>query len=243
MTTEPIPAILHCPHCRRRHVDEGEWATRVHTTHLCAFCAEEFDISHPQCFGVGQVLASGFVPGPERRVHELKTVPVPFQALVEGIKRFEVRENDRDFREQDVLVLREWDSEKGVYTGRACTRVVTYMLRGPLWGLPQGMCVMSLDDGRVDDLLAYGNQQMEEARAGRRRIAELEHVCDIFVANSAACAEEFEKRMAAEKRIVSAGAEAVAAFRVRLIEELKVLPSCNAHVLAIVECFHPRTRS
>jgi len=27
--------VLHCPACGLRHVDEGEWATRPHKTHLC----------------------------------------------------------------------------------------------------------------------------------------------------------------------------------------------------------------
>jgi hypothetical protein len=35
---EPIPIRLTCPECGRLHVDEGEWATRVHATHSCQFC-------------------------------------------------------------------------------------------------------------------------------------------------------------------------------------------------------------
>jgi len=31
----PERLILHCPGCGLRHVDEGEWATRPHRTHLC----------------------------------------------------------------------------------------------------------------------------------------------------------------------------------------------------------------
>lgn len=34
----PIPMILHCPECRARHVDEGEFATKVHHTHSCQSC-------------------------------------------------------------------------------------------------------------------------------------------------------------------------------------------------------------
>lgn len=32
---EPIPLQLWCPLCGTRHIDEGEWATRVHHTHSC----------------------------------------------------------------------------------------------------------------------------------------------------------------------------------------------------------------
>jgi hypothetical protein len=34
----PIPMILHCPECRTRHVDVGEFATKVHHTHSCQSC-------------------------------------------------------------------------------------------------------------------------------------------------------------------------------------------------------------
>lgn len=34
----PIASILPCFHCGRLHIDEGEWATRIHRTHLCMFC-------------------------------------------------------------------------------------------------------------------------------------------------------------------------------------------------------------
>lgn len=35
---EPIPMVLHCPECRTRHIDEGEFATKVHHTHSCQGC-------------------------------------------------------------------------------------------------------------------------------------------------------------------------------------------------------------
>lgn len=35
---EPIPMILHCPDCRARHVDAGEFATKPHHTHSCQSC-------------------------------------------------------------------------------------------------------------------------------------------------------------------------------------------------------------
>lgn len=34
----PIPMLLACPVCHTRHVDEGEWSTRPHRTHLCGRC-------------------------------------------------------------------------------------------------------------------------------------------------------------------------------------------------------------
>jgi hypothetical protein len=34
----PVPMILHCPECCARHIDEGEFATKVHHTHACQSC-------------------------------------------------------------------------------------------------------------------------------------------------------------------------------------------------------------
>lgn len=39
---KPIPMLLWCPSCHRQHWDEGEWATKPHKTHLCAFCGNEW---------------------------------------------------------------------------------------------------------------------------------------------------------------------------------------------------------
>jgi rubredoxin len=35
---DPIPMLLNCPACHARHVDVGEFATRVHRTHCCQNC-------------------------------------------------------------------------------------------------------------------------------------------------------------------------------------------------------------
>lgn len=34
----PIPMLLWCPACGRRHVDVGEFATRSHHAHACQHC-------------------------------------------------------------------------------------------------------------------------------------------------------------------------------------------------------------
>lgn len=38
LTEAPIPMLLTCPACNARHVDEGDFATKVHHTHACQFC-------------------------------------------------------------------------------------------------------------------------------------------------------------------------------------------------------------
>lgn len=82
--------------------------------------------------------------------HELKTHPDPFQALIEGRKRHEVRRNDRDFQVHDTLYLREWDPTTEAYTGRACTCTITYITPGGRYGLPDSLCVLSVADVRTN---------------------------------------------------------------------------------------------
>lgn len=50
-----------------------------------------------------------------------------FDAVESGKKKYEVRLNDFDIAEGDTLILREWDKDKRVYTGRKIERVVTYV--------------------------------------------------------------------------------------------------------------------
>lgn len=35
---EPIPMLLYCPCCNKRHLDVGPFATKPHTTHSCQNC-------------------------------------------------------------------------------------------------------------------------------------------------------------------------------------------------------------
>lgn len=58
--------------------------------------------------------------------HSLKILPEYYDAVHAGLKKFEVRFNDRDFHVGDFIILREWNNEK--YTGRAIHCWITYIL-------------------------------------------------------------------------------------------------------------------
>jgi ASC-1-like (ASCH) protein len=47
--------------------------------------------------------------------HELKCWGEYFGRIQSGQKTFEIRKNDRDFQVGDILLLREFDQEKGEY--------------------------------------------------------------------------------------------------------------------------------
>ena len=59
--------------------------------------------------------------------HELKINPVYFKEVKNGNKTFEVRKNDRDFRQGDIVHLREWTEELG-YHGSSLTLRIGYVL-------------------------------------------------------------------------------------------------------------------
>lgn len=76
--------------------------------------------------------------------HELKIWPEYFIAMMFGNKSFEVRENDRDFKNGDYLTLREYDPKTKTYTGRVLARQVTYIFKGGSFGIPENMVVMAV---------------------------------------------------------------------------------------------------
>lgn len=50
--------------------------------------------------------------------HDLKCWPYYFNEVLSGNKTFEVRFNDRDFKEGDTLVLHEFNPDLHSYSGR-----------------------------------------------------------------------------------------------------------------------------
>lgn len=88
--------------------------------------------------------------------HELKTDPEVFQAMIDGSKTYELRKDDRGYQVGDTLTLREtkyagWQMHNNhplpncplEYTGRATGRIVTHILRGPIYGLAEGWAILS----------------------------------------------------------------------------------------------------
>lgn len=59
---------------------------------------------------------------------EKKIPPEYFELVSSGRKRFELRLNEFDIKEGDLLVLKEWDPIKKEYTGRKIEKEVDYIL-------------------------------------------------------------------------------------------------------------------
>ena len=79
--------------------------------------------------------------------HELKVYAKFYEALANGVKNFEVRKADRDFRVGDALLLRMWNSGYRTYTGPFCYRRIAYILEAKdavKFGVRPGYCVLGL---------------------------------------------------------------------------------------------------
>lgn len=88
-------------------------------------------------------------------IHILKTETPYFQNVLDGLKKFEVRQNDRDFRTGDILILNEWEKGRscdppGNYTGRKVWVTVKFILDDPRFVFP-GYVVMSIEVMKSED--------------------------------------------------------------------------------------------
>ena len=78
------------------------------------------------------------------KTHKLKTWPEYYSLIKQGIKKFEIRKNDRNFQIGDVLVLMEYDNTNSCYTGNNCEVVVDYIFHGGSFGVQEGFVVMGI---------------------------------------------------------------------------------------------------
>lgn len=59
--------------------------------------------------------------------HILKIAPEYFEAVENGSKTFEIRVNDRDFKQGDLVILKEYIKERDEYTGDVLTRKIGFV--------------------------------------------------------------------------------------------------------------------
>lgn len=78
-------------------------------------------------------------------IHTLKIWPEFYKAVIEGHKRYEIRETaDRNFAVGDYLILQEFDPDTRDYSGEMHTVEVLYITDGGNWGIPIDLCIMSI---------------------------------------------------------------------------------------------------
>lgn len=82
------------------------------------------------------------LPSESRITHDLKIGKTFFEDVVNGRKKFELRKNDRNFREGDGITLHEMDN--GQPTGKTAEVEITYMLQD-YTGLEEGYCILGIE--------------------------------------------------------------------------------------------------
>jgi len=67
-----------------------------------------------------------FLSGENMKIGK-KVWPDYFQKIIDGVKTYELRLADFECKQDDVLILKEWDPKTKEYTGRVIEKVVTYV--------------------------------------------------------------------------------------------------------------------
>ncbi len=80
------------------------------------------------------------------KVHKLKIWPEFFIKVKALEKLFEVRYNDRDYKQGDMVVLEEYNPVSQEYTGDFIRAEIGYMIDGEYLGITNGFVVFSLSN-------------------------------------------------------------------------------------------------
>nr|DAN85666.1 MAG TPA: chromosome partitioning protein [Caudoviricetes sp.] len=83
-----------------------------------------------------------------KKAHDVKLGATFFEDVKTGRKTFELRKNDREYKEGDMIVLNEYKG--GAATGRTITKKIVYILED-FAGLEDGYCILGL--GEVEETL------------------------------------------------------------------------------------------
>lgn len=84
----------------------------------------------------------------EKKVHDVKLGTTFFDDVKTGRKTFELRKNDRGYKEGDTIVLHEY--KDGTTTGRTITKKIVYMLED-FTGLEDGYCILGLGEVKAGE--------------------------------------------------------------------------------------------
>jgi len=101
-------------------------------------------------------------------IHELKCWPKFFKAMVDGVKTFEVRKNDRRFEVGDELLLREYDPAKQELSGQTYIVSISYILPGGNFGIDPDYVVLGIRKSeKIDHMIYIMDPDSEAARIVR----------------------------------------------------------------------------
>jgi hypothetical protein len=88
-------------------------------------------------------------------VHELKIIDPFFAQVISGKKTFEIRKNDRNYHEGDILVLKQFYPKNNDFTGRLTVMKITYVTD---YDQKPGYVVLGIEDADHQDFCWYIEQ-------------------------------------------------------------------------------------
>jgi len=86
------------------------------------------------------------------KTHKLKTWDGFFHEVWDGKKRFELRNNDRNFQVGDTVYLQEYKPDSREYGTGEVRATITYVLKDFI-GIEKGYCIFGF---KVDQLIERG---------------------------------------------------------------------------------------
>lgn len=98
----------------------------------------------------------------KHKTHEIKIAASYYDDIISGRKRFELRKNDRGYKEGDGLKMLEFAS--GQHTGRTIDADIIYMLED-YSGLEEGYCILGIE------VTAYSGEVSETDTGGGGSVA------------------------------------------------------------------------
>lgn len=78
---------------------------------------------------------------PDHKIHEIKIAAMYYEDVVSGKKSFELRKNDRGYKQGDKLIMLEF--KDGKHTGRIVNADIVYTLEDYA-GLAEGYCILGI---------------------------------------------------------------------------------------------------
>lgn len=100
-------------------------------------------------------------------IHNMKSWPRFFEAIVNGEKKHDIRSKDRDFKIGDTVVLHEFDPFTGQFSGRKVECRISYITSNDTpcalssVVLDRDYCVLSLEPVKVPSMAEYLEASMK----------------------------------------------------------------------------------
>lgn len=77
------------------------------------------------------------------KIHNLKIFPKYLDEILLGLKKVEIRKNDRNYEERDLLILSAWCPLKQEFLGVEAVRKIDYIISG-VPGLEEGYVILQI---------------------------------------------------------------------------------------------------